>query len=250
METTESSSVAKAKSPALAKLFWCFLGLALVLAIAFILLVWTAHPKPPLQLPLADGRVLQIEGITFGKKHSIGEPAVFYEHFRPWLPNGLRRWLEPKHPRSTFALDRPALVVWVNALDPRGCTNIDCQAIRTEFVDRYGQSFRADTSSWFGGQTFWRVGHVFYVYPRDESQLNFRVVPWRTNFPSNIKIPNPNPVRAVQWTGKPLQQTKTVGDIEFELTQLTLHTNGESKNYWESPAAFWQRFLKFRRDSK
>src|SRR5882724_823171 len=195
MPTIESSTPVERKSSSvLAKIFWGFLGVALLLAIAFIALVWTARPKPPLQLPLADGRILQIEGVTYGKKHSIGEPALLYEHFRPWLPNRLKQWLEPKHPRSTFTLDRPALVVWVNALDPKGGTNIDCQGIRTEFVDHNDQIFGAETSSWFGGQAFWRVGHIFYVYPRDESELNFQVVSWRTYSAGNIKISNPNPV--------------------------------------------------------
>src|SRR5215468_2844185 len=109
METSESSSAVGKKSSGLKKVFWCFVGLALLVAAAFIILVWTARPKPPLQIPLADGRILQIEGVNYGKKHSIGEPAVFYEHFRPWLPDGIRQWLEPKHPKSSFTLERPAL---------------------------------------------------------------------------------------------------------------------------------------------
>src|SRR5215471_2619128 len=112
METTGPSSAAKPKSSGLKKVFWCFLGLAFLLAVAVIVLVWTARPKPPLQLSVADGRIFQIEGVTYGKKHSMGEPALIYEHFRPWLPGGLRRWLEPKHPKSTITLERPALVVW------------------------------------------------------------------------------------------------------------------------------------------
>ena len=83
METTESSSVAKPKSSGLKRVFWGFVGLALLLAVAFVVLVWTDRPKPPLQLSVADGRIFQIEGVTYGKKHSIGEPALIYEHFRP-----------------------------------------------------------------------------------------------------------------------------------------------------------------------
>src|SRR5215475_3984057 len=134
METSESSSAVEKKSSGLKKVFWCFVGLALLVAAAFIILVWTAQPKPPLQLPVADGRIFQIEGVTYGKKHSIGEPALLYEHFRSWLPGGLRKWLEPKHPKSTITTDRPSLVVWVNALDPKGRTNIDCQGVRAQFV--------------------------------------------------------------------------------------------------------------------
>jgi hypothetical protein len=250
MEASESSSVAKPKSSGLKKVCWCFVGLALLLAVPFIVLVWTARPKPPLQLPLADGRIFQIEGVTYGKKHSIGEPALIYEHFRPWLPHGIRQWLEPKYPKSTITTDRPSLVVWVNALDPKGGTNIDCQGVRVEFVDSHGQIFAAETSSWHGGQTFWRVGHIFYVYPRDEAELNLQIVPWRTNLASNIKIGNPNVVRAVQWTGKPLPQAKTIGEVELELAQITLQTNGEGKRYWKSQVPYWEPIWKFRKDGK
>jgi hypothetical protein len=250
METIESSSVAKPKVSGLKKVFWCFLGLALPFAIASIVLVWTARPKPPLQLPLADGRIFQIEGATYGKKHSIGEPAVIYEHFRPWLPNRLRQWLEPKHPKSTITTDRPSLVVWVDALDPKGGTNIDCQGVRVEFVASHGQVFAAETSSWYGGQTFWRVGHIFYVYPRDETELNLQIVPWRTNRASNIKIANPNVVHAAQWTGKSLPQSKMIGDVELELAQITLQTNGEGKRYWQSQAPYWEPIWKVRKDGK
>jgi hypothetical protein len=250
MQTTEPSSAAESKSPALAKVFWCFLGLALLLAVGFIVLVWTARPKPPLQLPIADGRIFQIEGVSYGKKHAIGEPALIYEHFRPWLPNRLRQWLEPKHPKSTITTERPTLVVWVNALDPKGGTNIDCQGVRVEFVDSQGQIFSAETSSWYGGSSFWRVGHVFYVYPRDESQLNLQIVPWRTNRASNIRIANPNVVRPASWTGEPLPQTKTVGDVELELAQVIVHTNGGGKKYWEGPAAYCEPIWKFRKDGK
>lgn len=250
MQQPESSSAIQTKSSALTKLFWCLVGLVLLLVLAFLAVVWTAHPKPPLQLLLADGRILQIEGVTYGKKHSIGEPAVLYEHFRPWLPYKIKRWLEPKHPKSTITTDRPALVVWVNALDPKGGTNIDCQSLRAEFVDSRGQVFGTETTSWFGGNSFWRVGHVFYVYPRDESQLNLQIIPWRTNFPSHIKISNPNPVRAAQWSGNPLPQTKTIGDVELELTQLTIHTNGGTKRYWEAATTYWEPIWKFRKDRK
>jgi len=250
METTEPNSPVQPKSSGLKKVFWCFVALALLLVVAFIGLVSTARPKPPLQLPLADGRILQIEGVTYGKNHSIGEPAVLYEHFRPWLPNRIRQWLEPKHPKSTITLDRPGLVVWVNALDPKGGTNVDCQMLRAEFVDSHGQVFGTESSSWHGGNTFWRVGHMFDVYPRDESQLSLRIIPWRTNRASIIKIANPNVVRAAQWTGKPLPQAKTVGDVELELTQLNLHTNGGPNRSWEAPTAYWEPIWMFRKDGQ
>src|ERR1051325_10085738 len=249
MQSTESNPAVERKSSGLGKIILGVLGLALLLAVAFIALVWTARPKPPLQLPLADGRILQIEAVTYGKKHSVGEPAVVYEHFRPWLPNRLRQWLEPKNPKSTITTERPALVVWVNALDRKGGTNVDCQMLRAEIVDSYGEIFGSETS-WYGSPTFWRVAHIFNVYPRDEPQLNLQIVPWRTNRVSNIKIANPNVVRAAQWIGKPLPQSKTIGDVELELAQLTTQTNGGEKRSWETQATYWEPVWKFRKSGQ
>ncbi len=199
------------KSRLATELLWWLGGLVLLVVVSFLLLMWSARPKPPIQVALADGRILQIEGVTYGTKHRIGQPAVFLDRFRPWLPRKMKQVLDPKHPQSNFTLDRPGLVVWVNALDPETGTNVDCQGIRTEFVDQYGEVFGEQTSSWFGGQSFWRVGHIFYAYPREERQLNFQVTPWRTNRANNVKLPNPNFCRPAKWSGGPLPQSEEGG---------------------------------------
>jgi hypothetical protein len=134
-----------------------------------------ARPPRAIQVALADGRILQIEGVTYGTAHRIGQRAQFYEHFHQWLPPILDAWLRPKHAESRIDLERPALVVWVNAIDPKTGTNVDCQAIRTDLVDQYGEVFGEETSSWHGGNDFWRAGHIFYVYPRDEKMLTFQM---------------------------------------------------------------------------
>jgi hypothetical protein len=156
------------------------------LIVVFVVGLWLVRtvfePRRPLtQLKLADGRILQIEGVTYGTTHRMGHRSILVDRFGPWLPRQLRDRLSPKLPQNTIQLERAGLVVWVNAMDPVTGTNVDCQGIRPEFVDRHGDLFGAETSSWFGGQTFWRVGHVFYSYPRSEEQLTFRVTPWRKN---------------------------------------------------------------------
>jgi len=148
--------------------------------------------------------------------------------------------LAPKYPRSVVHLDQPGLVVWVNAIDPATGKQVDCQGIRVEFIDEHDDLFGQDTSSWFGGNGFWRVGHVFHAFPRTQRELTFQVTPWRSNETVQVKFPNPYVVTPARWSGQPLPQQKRAGDLEIVLTRLTLSTNGGPKNHWESPARYWE----------
>jgi hypothetical protein len=217
----------------------CF---AILLVIAGLMAVRPLfkHRGPVAQLNLADGRILQIEGVTFGTNHHIGTRSIFVDRFGQWLPQKLHGWLNPKVPENTINSERPALVVWVNAINPATGTNVDCQGIRMEFVDEHGDLFGQETSSWFGGQTFWRVGHVFYSYPRSERQLTLRVTPWKKNkdTPVTTQFQNPHIVQAAKWSAGPVPQTKTPGPIEITLFELKVRTN-ETK-YWQTASAYFE----------
>src|SRR4051812_41958792 len=74
-----------------------------IVAIIMIALVFflrsSLEPRRPLaQLNLADGRILQIEGVTYGTKHRIGQSSILIDRFGQWMPNKLRTWLTPKVP--------------------------------------------------------------------------------------------------------------------------------------------------------
>src|SRR6266567_7202563 len=73
------------------------------------------QPKPLPKALLTDGRILQIEGITFGTNHQIGSGSTL-QRFSSWLPQKVSQFFSPKYPRSQIHLPRPALVVWVNAV--------------------------------------------------------------------------------------------------------------------------------------
>jgi hypothetical protein len=244
MESEETSPTpgATPRKPQWAKRALWGLGVVVVALIVSFVLVRPLfkHRGPLAQLNLADGRILQIEGVTFGTNHHIGTRSIFIDRFGPWLPQKLRGWLAPKVPENTFNSERPALVVWVNALNPETGTNVDCQGIRMEFVDQHGDLFGPETSSWYGGQTFWRVGHVFYSYPRSEAQLTLRVTPWKKdkNTPVTTQFQNPRIVPAANWSGGPLPQTKTPGPIEITLSELKVRTN--DTKYWQTPSVYFE----------
>jgi len=187
------------------------------------------QPASPIQLNLGDGRILQIEAVTYGVQHQAGKDSIL-KRFRPWLPAQLTRYLSLDRGANEITLDRPALVVWVNAISEAGGTNVDCQGIRVEFVDRNGDQFGDTTRSWFGGPDFWRVGHVFYCYPRDEQPLKMQVTswkkPWKNQSTVTATFANPKLTETTKWQGEALPQTKLNGNFEIRFNGLTVRTNG------------------------
>jgi hypothetical protein len=107
-----------------------------------------------------------------------------------------------------------------------------------ETLGENGDVFGEDTSEWFGSATFWRVGHVFYAFPRAQSVCTVQVTPWRTNVSVRFEVPNPHVSQPGTWSGQALPQ-QLVGDLDVALTGLLLRTNGSSAHYWESPSRYW-----------
>ena len=213
-----------------------------VLLLAGVL--WVMRPAPPVQLKLGDGRILQIEGVTYGTEHQIGSDSML-ARFRPWLPGALVRHLSLDRRANRIGMHRPGLVVWVNAIHAAGGTNVDCQGIRVEFLDQNGDLHGETTRSWFGGQNFWRVGHVFECYPREEAELTLRVTTWSGKQTSVAKLKNPRVVQPSQWAGGPLPQSKSVSGFELRLANLMVRTNGQGqKAYYETAARYFEPVVK------
>jgi hypothetical protein len=224
-------------------------GLVLFTAIFALWLVGQSASDAPLASGrLADGRVLQIEKTTFGRHHRLGGKSLIVEYFGPWLPNGLRDALSPKYPSAEINLESPALVVWVNAIDPATGRHVDCQGIRVEFVNEHGERFGSENSHWFGGNTFWRVGYVFDAFPRSERRLTFQIVPWRSNQPSRVQFANPHVTKPAQWSGKPPPQQKHVRGLDILLTGLKPRTSGGPVAYWHTESRYWEPVFSLQRN--
>ncbi|MDB6016409.1 MAG: hypothetical protein JWR19_898 [Pedosphaera sp.] len=235
------------------KIAW-IIGISFTLLALVILLLVCTRPGPPARIAkvqLADGRIIQVEGVSYGKTHSIGSMrSEVLRRLQPWLPLRVEQYLAPKYPRNEFDFGRSALVVWVNAVDPIGGTNVDCQQMRVEFVDEQGDLYGETTSYWFGGQDFWRAGHVFESFPRTGQKLTLQITPWRTNQTSRLELANPHVTVPEEWSGKSLPQEQRMGELSIILSQLNRETNGSPNQRWETRTVYWKPEWELRQGGK
>src|SRR4051812_44619878 len=95
-------------------------GLIIVLGLGALLLGALSKARRPFvaSVRIADGRIIQVEAVSFGKTSTIGDRSLILEHFRPRMPQQLVNFFKPRVPQSNVEVDEPALIVWVNAIDP------------------------------------------------------------------------------------------------------------------------------------
>jgi hypothetical protein len=226
------------------------LGFLALAAVIYFLAVLSSRPGGPLASgKLPNGRILQIEGVTFGTYNQIGKRSLV-ESIAPWLPYRVVQLFEPKNPHQDITLEKPGLVVWVNAIDPKTHKHVDCQGLRMEFIDENGELIGEETPYWFnGGNNFWRVGHAFKVFPRSQRTLTLQVTSWRSTNSIRFELRNPHVMKPADWSARPLPQRVSVGNLEVELNRLVLRTNGGPKQYWTTPSRYWEPVWRLRRDN-
>jgi hypothetical protein len=220
------------------------LAVVLLLVFAVVVLLFRKGPSPQ-RVPIADGRIIQIEAVSFGTNHQVGVRSPMLDRFGPWLPSGMRQALEPKVPHSRVRTPHAALVLWINAVDTAG-KSVDSQAVRVEFVDEHGELFGEQDRHWFGFGNFSRVAHVFHTYPRQQKKLELRLTPWRTNQGSLTTIVNPRVHTAAAWAGRTLPNAERVGNLEIVLRDLIVRTNDQT--YWQTPTRYWEPVWELRQN--
>jgi hypothetical protein len=229
----------------------CLVGTTLILI--GVAIFWAVRSvgfqKPLATVPLGDGRILLVEAVTYGTDHHVGNVGSdnFLWRLTAWVPGLFQRFASRNPESSITGLDTPSLVVWVNAVSAVAGTNVDCQGIRMELMNESGEYFATATSSWHGSQRFWRVGHVFKVYPRDETNLTLRVTTWKNRKSTVVTIPNPHVVRPAEWTGMDLPQQITAGDLTIVLAELRLRVNNPLPQYYQTRIVYWEPAWELRR---
>jgi hypothetical protein len=197
-------------------------GSVLFLLAGFAAFHFWRKPEVVARMNLGDGRILQIEAVTFGTQHSVGRDSIMLKRFGPWLPASVSTFLQPKVPRSHITmLDHPSLVVWVTAVEAVTGKSVDCQDVGLYFRDQNGDSYFPTSGSWSGFGSFSREGHIFECYPRDAERLQLNVISRKGGKLAELEIANPSPTRAEVWNGSIPPLVKKVGNFELRLSSLT-----------------------------
>jgi len=215
-------------------------GAALLVVAGIALWPLVRPSSTPLYLAEADlgeGRIIRVEGVSFGKTHAIGNESLVVRMLGPWLPYKVTEMFEPAVPKNRIDRDTESLVVWVNAVDAVTRTNVDCQGIKLDFMDANGARYGDDQPNWFGGTRFWRVGHAFNAFPRGTKDLTLNITSWRNSNSARIMLPNPGFTAPRPWRGKAAPQREVQGDYELVLRKLNVVTNPGT--YWKSAIAYW-----------
>ena len=225
---------------------WVGVGIVLLLVLA-VLPFQDARKKVALvaESDLGDGRIFQIEAVTFGTNHQVGFESAIVKRFGGLLPRKVRQFLEPSIPRSSIQRNEPVLVVWVNAIDATFRTNVDCQRVRLDLVDADGTAYGELQSSWYGYEKFWRVGHIFQAFPRHSRTLNLKVTTWKGTNSTQFALDNPGYTEPAAWTGAKVPQKQMRGEYEIALTSLVATNNKGA--YWKTPASYWVPQFEIRR---
>lgn len=215
--------------------------MVLIVLLAVLALWWRADKTPDLRF--ADGHVFRIEAVSYGTNHVVGINDWWNVPLRKILPNSFLQHLTPERGQSRDDTTEPALVVWVHAVDAATGKYVDCQGVQASFVDKQGDVYPANSTGHgsFGGG-FNRQAHTFYAFPRRPERLKFQLTQWggaKETLSAWIKNPARQTVPPV-WTAENIPAAHRVGEVEFRLESLEIHTNGAPDKYWETPSRHWQ----------
>ncbi len=217
--------------------------MALAAAAVVALVLLTLKQPKPLEYKLADGSVLRVEKVSFGKREEFragGRMRIVKEYVMKLLAkrwpgrftapsSGFSSWWN----NSTVHTNTDALQIYVTRRDAMG-KYLDIRYQTAQLTDEHGCTFM-DTQG--GGNGDGLLGpngggyvvcwFTFEAFPRHEK--NFRLKLSDNRLPktdAQFTIPNPAPPpHLADWTTEPLPITKRDGDMAFTLTAITIETN-------------------------
>jgi len=226
-----------------------------VILVSVLVLVWigvflrqSVQRSKWIKVPLSDGRILQIEGLSYGKDHQVGRRSPILDKWGFWLPHQAQVFLRPAYSHCEFSRESDELVVWVNAVEGRNGKHVDAQGAEATILDPNGDVYPTSTRYCFLGDVC-RVAHVFPVYPRDQRELKLKFTLWRGGSSEIISIPNPHVIHPSFLSGGSLPQFERFGDVALVFTGLTVETNGYSTNYSGRPP-LWEPKFEIRRSGE
>jgi hypothetical protein len=207
--------------------------------------------SPAREIVMADGTVLRVERVVFGKRDNW-VPEVWFQKLKAkiisLLPDRFAR--KPKSTSTTLVsspsnwnqvsevhANADALHVWITRKVLRTGQFVDSRVNFGVLVDEHGCPLLSTQSG--GMQNFGTNGNysvtwlTFEAFPRDQRQFRLRLYDWAypnsTNLVGEFVIDNPARQSKAKssWTTQPLPATQRSGDVSFTLTGITIQTNAE-----------------------
>lgn len=227
-------------------------GLFLTLVIVGLPLLALLAPKQSLranEFVMSDGKVLRIEGVTWGKNHRLD---FEYSPTGPW---GF--WDRRRQP-ITHGDGIDQLVVWMTCHDAKSGRSLDFDwwsgSVATDLhgdeipdhsaslwqMGARGTSggsgsrpFRADRT----GYDTWLVFSSFPAFRTDQGRFKLQVKNLAGEVVATAELTHPSPPAIQSWQAEELPATKTSGDVAVTLKSLRANyhwstSNGVKKKWW------------------
>ncbi len=227
-------------------------GMFLTLVIVGLLLMALLGPTQSLrnnEFLMPDGKVLRIEGVTWGKTHRLD---FEYQPIGPW---GF--WDRRRQP-ITHGLGIDQLTVWMTCHDARTGRSVDfdwwsesvaVDAHGDEIPDNNPQFWQMGprgTGAGGGSRPFhadrtgydsWLVFSSFPAFRTDQGRFKLQLKNLAGDVATTIELTHPSPPVAQTWRAEELPATKTSGDLAVTLKSLRADfhwntSNGVKKKYW------------------
>jgi hypothetical protein len=223
----------------------------IIVAVAGALLLLLALPGHRRDARLADGSRLVVEKVAYGKLEPF-QYGGWREKLKQHLPPALVSHLFPASPgtgssswvmNTVIRTNNDALYIYITRGDPATGDYADTGMMNIELLDEHGCAFIPSRT---GGEDDGRLGSTpgssgssvgwcrFDAFPRHERNFRMQVFGHDGTIEAEFVLANPVPPSAPtnHWATEPLPITKSIGDVAFTLTGITIQSNTFPRGSW------------------
>ena len=196
--------------------------LIFVLAVAWLFIASNRLTAARSAVQMPDGTRVQVEGLTFGKKHTFTKGSPLIAKLRAHAPGPLKDLL-PKRFSTTTTMGEEQLLLWYNRYDPATDTYPNAAVDTFRVIDEHDCVFHVNSYGGGGGAPGYSVSaaHV-RVFPRRQKTFRVRA----QSLPvTNIEwtVENPFVTNPPAWIPEPYPATREEDGIQFTLERIKGH---------------------------
>lgn len=201
-------------------------------------LIWIAVDRAPapMRLKLADGRVVEVAGITTGESHSL--PTTWLSLAGRILPGEARRLIGPNF-GSSFGFGSSGAAIWLMCYDPAAGGYAQNWINTCTAVDEHGCEFPAQNFGSTGDGYFFSQVAFFPAYSRQGS-FTCRIYDMNGKVLADLPIRVGTNAPTVEWTAESLPVWKTNGVLSLRLDgfetggnpRFEMYRGGVREDFW------------------